>query len=252
MPRGAPFKRKRRRNFRSTANKRTASGQLALMKRNQNMALTIIANARSGGFIGLENKFHDFSHNGSMSLTWSNEDPTTRLCISSVPQNDSATGRDGRVYHITSLFVRGYINELTLESQTGPIKESAVKLVMVLDKMTNKAQLTATDVMDNALQDDILAFRKMEFTSRFRVLKSQSWVVKQQQMNEGGINLFATPKTYMPIFNWAVKFNPPLKVTCTGVGGNIDSIIDNSIHIIGINPEATCKVQYHARIRYKG
>jgi len=77
-------------------------------------------------------------------------------------------------------------------------------------------------------------------------------VIIPPQMNEGAVNLFATPKTYTRIFNWAIIFKTPLKVTCTGVGGTIANVIDNSIHIIVINTEAVTKLSYHARIRYRG
>lgn len=251
MPRGAPFKRTRKR--RRKAFRSTATGQLALMKRNQTMAIRAIANARTSGFIGLESKFRDSEIDTvTVGLAWAMHDPTTIDCLSAVPQNDSANGRDGRVYHIDKIFIRGFLRENNLESQTGPITEPQVKLMLILDTMTNKAQMTAAQVMDEALTNDILAFRNLEFTTRFKVLKSQSWVPEVHQMNEGAANLFARPQTFTPIFDWAVIFKEPLRVTCFSNGGTVANILDNSLHIIGIATNAITRLSYHCRIRYRG
>ncbi len=128
MPRATPFKRKRRRAFRSTANKRTANRQLAIMKRSARITL----NSRSGGFLGIEDKFVDhFEVNKDINVTWDVLDPGTFLSIGGAAQNTSQNGRDGRRFAINAIFFRGYITLPLEESNVNPRAASISRIILV-------------------------------------------------------------------------------------------------------------------------
>lgn len=209
------------------------------------------AGIRTGGFIDIENKFIDYEANGdAFATTWATMEDGTANCISAVAQGDGESNRDGRVYYIRSVHVRGYVGTGALEAQTGPVGDALVRLALVLDTQTNGAQLTATDVMDGGQNNDWLAFRNLQYSKRFKVLKDTGVLrIPGHDLNEGAVNSFGLAPTFIP-FKMNIKFKKPIKVRCSGTTAVVASIVDNSIHVIGVGSTTNAFVTYQSRVRF--
>lgn len=210
-------------------------------------------NVRTGGYMDMEKKFVDYEMtDDAFTTTWSVMEDATADCISAVSQGDGESQRDGRTYHIRSLHMKFFVSRASAESATNPPVDMIWRILVVLDKQTNGAQLTATDVMDAGGTDDVLSFRNLQFTRRFQVLADMKGVLKPQMVNEGAINLFANGISYSHPRSFNRTFKTPLKVTTSGTTAVIAAIQDYSIHVIGISTSTSCLLSYASRLRFSG
>ncbi len=209
-------------------------------------------NIRTGGFASIENKFIDVELDATaFATTWSTMEPATEDALSAVAQGDGESNRDGRIYHINGIFIQGHFAMPASESNNAPVSDQECRIALVLDTQTNAAQLTATDVMDGGQTKDYHAFRNLQFTKRFRVLKDKKVVLNVENTNEGAINLFAN-KLVVKNFKINHTFKPPLRVICKGTTAVIASITDNSLHLIGVGSSTTSQLNYQCRLRFTG
>lgn len=211
-------------------------------------------NRRVGGYVGIEKKFID-AHKTETALaaTWTSVQPSSGVtdCISCPAQGDGESNRDGRVYYIHSIYVHGKVIKPAQESAAAPTGTQRVRVAMVLDKQTNAAGVTATNVMDNTASDQIMAFRNLQLVSRFQVLKQKTMYINPEIVNEGAVNLFANGVREIP-FNFSYKFKTPLKVVCVGTTADVASVTDNSISIIAVANSTSDTIQYDTRCRFTG
>ncbi len=210
-------------------------------------------NARTGGFLGLERKFADFQlTNTAFGTSWVPMQDGTIKCISGVAQGDGESERDGRLYTLTSLHIRGFIEILGTEGQTAPLGDHLARVVIVLDTQTNAAEVTATNVMDAGQTDDINSFRNLQFTKRFRVLKDKTFRIPGQAGSmTSGANVFDQGPVKIH-FKWNFNFKTPIRVICKATTNVIGAITDNSIQVIGVGDTALTLLNYQARVRFLG
>lgn len=210
------------------------------------------ANRRTGGYVDLENKFIDFEIvDSATSTAWATHEDGTALCISATAIGDSESNRNGRVYHINSVHLKGFISKAAAESVTAPIDDRLWRVCVVLDTQSNETQLTATDVMDGGQTTDVLSFRNLQFTKRFKVLYDTGpRLLSPQNTNEGAVNLFANKLTIARSFSFNKQFKKPIKVICSGTTAVIGSITDNSIHVIAVSTGASALLSYQSRVRF--
>ncbi len=231
--------------------KRSRRGNFLAIPRNLRSPIVRV-NKRTGGFVDIENKFGDFELNASaFATTWAAMNPATADSISPVAQGDGESNRDGRVYHINSIHIRGQVDINVSESQTAPIEDIYVRVLMIHDTQTNAAELTATDVMDGGQTNDWFSFRNLQNTTRFRVIAKFTRTIRPRSMNEGAVNLFAMGKQLIP-FAMNHRFKSPMKVICSGTTAVIGSIRDNSLHIIGVASNTAARLSYQSRVRFTG
>jgi len=231
-------------------------GKRRRIGRRPTQAMQIVAaqNVRTGGFVGRELKFSDLEMtNQAFSGSWGTLEDSTADSLTGIGQGNGESQRLGRKYSIQSLHIRGFVEVAQVESQTAPLDDILARLVVVWDQQTNGAQLTATDVMDAGLTDDINSFRNLQHTGRFRVLKDKTFrIALNSQTNEGAINLFAAPKIEIPFkMNFDFKKNP-IVVTTSGTANQITAVSDNSIHLIGIATSTRALINYQVRVRFTG
>lgn len=212
-------------------------------------------NARTAGFLGIERKFVDYQTvNDAFTTSWATMEDATAKSISAVAVGNTESTRVGRVYHITSVHLRGAVICAAQESDTAPFSDSLCRIVIVHDTQTNAADVTAADIMDEGQTDNHFAFRNLQNTKRFRILMDKTIVLRYDNMtNEGGANLFAVgPRVTQWKFNRT--FKKPIKVICKGASAVIASITDNSIHVIGITSSVAtaAALSYQSRIRFTG
>ncbi len=213
-----------------------------------------IANTRTSGFIGLENKFLDSELNATaVSTTWTAHNPTAASvnCLSAPAAGDGESDRDGRVYHINSIHMHGQVLFNATESQTAPIDEEFVRIALVWDTQTNKSEVVGTDVMDGGGSNDNLAFRNLQNSKRFIVLKDFTVKVVPESMNEGAANLFASRNFES---RWSINkiFRTPIKVNTAGTAANVNVVTDNSLSLIVQGTNTAIAVGYQCRVRFSG
>ncbi len=220
-------------------------------------ARRVARNARTAGFTDIERKFADFNvPSKSISQTWAGGefDPATANSISAVAQGDGESQRDGRVYHIQSVHIKGFIKRAQAEATAAPFDDCYVRFVLVWDTQSNGAQLNAEDVMlAIASGEDVNSWRNLQFSKRFIVLKDK--IIKMSmanaQMNEGAVNSFASGGLKQA-FKINKSFKTPIKVRCTGTTAVVGAISDNSLHMIATATEASYVATYQSRIRFTG
>lgn len=215
----------------------------ALIKRQQ----------RTAGFLGIETKFFDVeADQDAFAVSWATMEPATTN-LTAVAQGDGESNRDGRRYAIKSIHLKGHVEAPAVESNPAPVPDQLTRICLVWDTQTNGAQLTATDVMDGGQTVDVLSFRNLQFTKRFRVLYDKTIMlpVGTANTNEGSINLFANALIRRS-FKFNKTFDPPIQVTMSGTGADIANVTDNSIHMIGVSVTTLPTLTYQCRIRFVG
>lgn len=211
-------------------------------------------NWRTGGFLGIENKFRDVEVlDDPFATAWAPMEPTgSVLALSVVAQGDDQSQRDGRVYHIGSIHIQGRIHRAAAESDTAPQDDIVARIVVVWDTQTNGAQLTATNVMDATQTDDFDAWRNLQFSKRFKILFDKKIVLTgRNQSNEGAVNLFASGEA-STLFKFNKTFATPIKVICSATTAAVASVTDNTIHMIGVASSTQALLSYQCRTRFTG
>ncbi len=210
-------------------------------------------NIRTGGFLGIENKFIDGEITATnFATTWGTlEDATTdALPIPAIGNTEST--RIGRVYHINSIHLKGQLTMIASESTTAPLNDVHARVCVVWDTQTNGAQMTATDAMDGGQTLDVLSFRNLQFSKRFKILMDKTFIIRRNgQTNEGAINLFAAG-SHISKWSFNKMFSVPVKVICSGTTGVVGSVTDHSFHVIGVATATNVLLEFQARTRFSG
>ncbi len=215
------------------------------------------ANVRTAGFIGMENKFVDTTVTDKAFTTiWAGGEMEdgTMLGLGIPAQGTGESERDGRVYTLKSLHIKGFIEVNSAESSTTPLADLLARLALVWDTQTNGAQMSAEECMLTiGTPDDVNSFRNLQFSHRFIVLKDKTFriPVAQTSTNEGAINLFASPRVVIP-FKMNKTFKKGIKIRCKGTGGIIGDVTDNSFHLIGTATSTLALLSYEVRARFSG
>lgn len=218
-----------------------------------------LVNQRIGGQLGREVKFCDFNVAGTVmnndNWTAALLDPTTPQCLNGVAMGDGPNQRDGRQYSILSVHIRGYCFVSSYKANINPIPDTMFRLALIHDKQTNGVQMDPLNVFVGTGGTSINGFRNLEYTQRFAVLEDMTFV-KTGESQVSVANSFDNGLKLIP-FVMNKSFKTPIKVQTTGSGATVASIIDNSLHLIGVaNTEGgsvgQTRVSYWSRIRFVG
>lgn len=205
--------------------------------------------------MGMEKKFKNDKHETTISQTVASSlvDPIVSNCLHGIDQGDGEQQRDGRKYTILNLNIRGYV--LFGEQEATSVTSDHVRLLVVLDRQTNGAQLTETDVLDVFHADNDLqttSFRNLQYTKRFRILKD--FTVRKPTTGLGqasGANEVKS-NACTKYFKFNVNFKNGLEVLSTGTAGTVSTIVDNSIHMMAISINSNNTLRYCSRVRFVG
>ncbi len=248
----------KRRRSRASANR-----QLAKLRRTLTRGRAPIrrgTNIRIGGFIGMEAAYLDAQKTiaAIANTTWAGGefDPTAN-CLNSVDVGTGNTGRKGRLIHMKSIFVNGTIDlNLKADQTDADAFGFGVRIMLILDKQTNGAQLNAEDVMESTVfSPDYTGFRNLENTTRFQVLADRTVTMNytaafNDATGAAGVatgNFIATRKHFKMKHIW----KQPLRVTFKDTGNGVADITDNSVHLIVCDSTANAiLVGYNSRMRF--
>lgn len=212
------------------------------------------ANVRSGGFVDRELKYFDSSINATavvVNVAGAELDPAGN-CLCYPTQGSGATNRDGRRIVMKSLFIRGYISLDNLQDQTDPPANPIVRVLVVLDRQTNSAQLNSEDVLSDAGTTKALSFRNLEFSDRFKTISDSFYELAYayQQADYAALPATASWRGAIKFFTLFKRLDIP--VTFVANAGSVADISDNSLHVIAQSTNANVKIQYESRVRFVG
>ncbi len=164
-----------------------------------------------------------------------------------IPQGVTEDSRIGRKCVISRLHLKG---DVVLVGTAGAITglRDRVRLIIYIDKQANGATAAVLDILETA---DVLSFRNLSNTGRFRVLSDQ---VKVMNCMSGGGNVGGADCNFgEQIASWNVNLtglNIPIEFSDTT--GALTEVRSNNIGILAIaeqNGSSTCK--FNARVRFK-
>lgn len=224
-----------------------------------------LQNLRTGGLLGIENKYLD-SWAGATVISTSSAaangvvSPTGGCtgCLSAPAQGDGPSSRDGRKIVIKSTFIQGTIDVNESTGQTTADSIPMIYVALVQDMQTNATTMNSEDCFANPAANTLLAanpVRNMSNTSRFRVLRK--WCrrlpvlsMANQSSAAGGLVIAGCQVAFK--LNW--KGVIPVNFTTGGTTANVNTVVDNSLHIVAFASDASLQpsISYVSRIRYVG
>lgn len=161
-----------------------------------------------------------------------------------IPQGDGESERVGRRVTITDIHIQG---SLVLAPPTAASNGSdAVKLMLVVDKQTNKATFGTTVLLE---ADAIYSYRKLPNATRFQVLWSKTF-----ELNSGGGAASGAAYVFSEnrvTFNKTIRCNIPVEFNDDAATGAIETQTVNSLHMTTqCATGAIVALEGNARIRY--
>ncbi len=217
------------------------------------------ANLRTGGYIGMENKFYDsklvtdpLATNATMAGL--EADPATVLGLNAVAQGDSESNRDGRQISQHSISVKGLVRIAQAIDQTTVCESPTVFIALVLDTQTNGAQLNSENVFVNPSANTVgcvQPFINLQFAQRFKVLDSVHFKMEQPQVGWDGTNIERGGMTHQFTLYKSLKGLRTNFKAATELNANIT---DNSLHLIACTSSVSCApaLTYNSRLRFSG
>lgn len=219
-------------------------------------------NHRTGGFLGQELKFYDTKLT-SGTLTASNDasggehDPSATIVLNSVTQGDGEQQRDGRKMTMKSIYLQGTIATSPQASVSSADNGTAIFIAIVLDTQTNGATVVSEQVYVNkggTAASATLVMRNLEFSSRYRVLKSMRMILDNPAIaNDTGATGGLVQQGQIRLWSMWVNLKD-LGVTFNGTTETVANITDNSLHLIAYtnNVALAPAITYNARLRFMG
>ncbi len=206
-------------------------------------------NYRSGGFDNLEQKFVDYSY-GQTAIATANAgaeaDPVTALSLNAVAQGTTQNQRVGKRIKMKSIMVRGTVMLVSQANLTVLPNGYTAVVALVMDKQTNGAQLNSEDVYAAATHVEH-AFRDLEHSHRFKVLKRQVFQMNCPNVSYDGTNMELGGNNIG--FEWYVELNN-IQTYFDTIGATIADIVDKSLHVVAFASDGNGQLKYESRLRY--
>lgn len=217
------------------------------------------ANVRTGGFMGIENKFYDSTLDQAAltsptDASGGEKNPSATISLNTVVQGDGESNRDGRQISMNKISVVGNFKVAPQANQTASSEPTICYCALILDTQTNGALLNSEDVFKNVGGTANLAaqpYRNLQFTKRFRVLASIRRVFDAPAYaTYDGTNIEQGGMTQ------TFEMHVPLKVLTqySNTTETIANIVDNGLNIVAwcSSTELAPKLSYAARLRFTG
>lgn len=207
-------------------------------------------NRRTGGLIDIEKKFWDQNGNTLASTgNWVNVPASDGLALPS--EGNGPTQRDGRVFYVHSLHIRGRIL-LNDFSSTTARSDTVVRLALVWDTQCNNTVVVPNQVYEPGgfVTDQ---FRNLEYSSRFIVLKDKTYTIHRNVVWNATAGEFVGQEQEV-FFKFNKTFKKPVKVRASGTSSAPSSITDNNFTLLCGVASGTdaVNIQYSSRARFTG
>lgn len=182
------------------------------------------------------------------------QDPATLLCLFAPTQGNDFNNREGRKVWIKAIKIRGMVEWPAVANLTAGIPANQVRLILVMDKQTNGAQLNGEDVIESgtkASEPCIQEFQNPKFFGRFRVMWDRTYTRPNSGTSYDGTNIEANGCHQK--FKINKKFKKPLLVHFNATnGGTVADIVDNSFHFLAgrYATAASATLYYKSRVSF--
>ena len=218
----------------------------------------------------VEVKFAEYIRAHNVSTGWTMLDPLVTNCLNAVGAGSGESDRDGRMQAIQSFHLNGVIFNDHAASGTA-FAGLAVRIVLVLDRQTNKTQMLPTTLYnDSSVLDPIgemFFFMDLENTQRYRILWSRVFKLESHKLQKVYLDFanvsgtgtmthgFEFLEQCIP-FKVNIKFKKPIIVHYTDSNATVASITDNSLHLLGCSYHTpglnvvNADIKYRCRIRF--
>lgn len=214
-------------------------------------------NARTGGFLGAEVKYTDSNINTNIiagtDASGGEVDPATYDCIAYPEAGTGSTQRIGRKIKLLTIHVKGMVYLAAETNQTSADAATKVYVALVMDKQSNGAQMSSEQCfknMNGAALDAANPHRNLEFSKRFKVLKTHECVIRPAVLSYDGTNMEQGGD--LSPFDFFITFKKPQLIEFSSTSGQVNNVVDKSFHMIayasGTTPQTT--IRYGARIRF--
>lgn len=228
------------------------SGNPLQSRRRQN----VIANLRSAGFLGIENKFVDAIYGPTaIGVTWATSlsDPTLGS-LTGAAQGDGPSNRDGKNVRNNGIYLREHINIPQQEAAADPFISPYVRIVLVRDKQTNAAAMAGNNVFSTAAAPDIQGLRSLEYIQRFDVLYDKTFKCNIQTLSSPALNSFNMATFKVPFSINLPNVKDMTTYLASSTTGDIAGITDNSYHLLAIADDISTNptLTYFVRGRFYG
>lgn len=213
-------------------------------------------NIRSGGLQNVDVKFFDCNTNAAVvNDDWAGgEFDPAALCLFCPTQGNGASNRVADKCTVRKITVYGHVRRNVLANQADSTEGAAIQVSLVADYQTNAAQLNAEDVYVTGINLMVPGKREMEYTHRFKVLKTQIFSLQDTSAFTDGTNTGSICGSIQP-FQWNVYVNDQVNFVNGAGSGNVSDIKDISYHIIACRYGGTSsadRLEYNCRVRYTG
>ncbi len=169
--------------------------------------------------------------------------------LNRIAQDASENGRIGRKVTVRSIYMKGAYH-VRGTTQLQDIKQR-IRIIVVLDKQTNGAALTMSDVLNTNGTVDIDSFRSLVSTGRFNVLFDKTYNANKVAIaQDSASSIRSIPQSWN--FHFAKKCNIPLEFDNSSATGAIGTITTNNLACFAIKADAAshAEVSYVCRVRY--
>lgn len=222
-----------------------------------------MANMRTGGFLGIENKFKDYELTASTivnTVAGSELNPikdasgaVTPGCLNAVAQGDGESTRDGRRYKMNSLHIKG---RMILPGTSDKGSGAEIRLAVILDTQANGATMNAEDAIlaSPTTANAVYSFRNLQYSGRFYFLHDKVYTLNRlSALGNGTAN-----DSNDVIRHFELNFKIPEKyaiVDTTGTTADVSVITDHAITVCAFYtgaPTTAPQLTYSCRLRFVG
>lgn len=177
-------------------------------------------------------------------------------CLFAPKVSSALNGRIGRKVKVLKLKMRITVEAPLQSAQAALDSAIQVRLILVQDKQTNAAAMTASLLMNNGGDADstLDSFQNPNNFGRFKVLRDKSCVFQTLAAVNNASATTVSQAGLMKVFKFNIKFRKPLEVNFNATnGGTVADIIDNSFHLIAATDSAGLlpEISYYSRVCYK-
>lgn len=234
---------------------------------------TSVARTRGAPVRG-EMKYFDTENQGTAiaatSTTWvagTIVDPTTTINLGSAavatplclfaPIVGAALNQGiGRAVKMMKCKVRGAVVIPRQAAQAAADNGIEVRMLLVLDKQTNSAQMTGAQLMRDAgnAYTTLNSYQNPDNFGRFQVLKDKRIAISNPNLSGSPTTADMVQQGIIRPFKFSYRFKKPLEVRFNATnGGTVADIVDHSLHFLIAVPDVTLGplVYYYTRVGFK-
>lgn len=232
-----------------------------------------VARARGASVTG-ESKYFDSERDGgavaACTTTWvagTSVDPTrtinlgsasvaTPLCLFAPTVGAGLNQRIGKSCYVYKIKIRGAIYNAVQAAQSAADSNCVVRIMLVMDKQTNSAQMTGAQLMQDTgtALNTTLGLQNSNNFGRFKVLKEKQIIIDNLGFTGSPTAGDVIQNAKLRTFKMNYTFRVPVSVRFNATnGGTVADIVDNSFHMIcGASGVANVPVlSYYCRVCFK-